>query len=114
MHCQQVDEIYLYAAEVAALASSAVQLQLVCLIQLVCWPVHSINCSVLLWFRFLVQVWAQAEAADAWLNKVGSPAEAAAWVQQDPLLRLGHQLCRYLPEDMAGWWQQQLQPAEHT
>ncbi|WIA40363.1 hypothetical protein OEZ86_013727 [Tetradesmus obliquus] len=48
------------------------------------------------------QVWAQAEAADAWLNKVGSPAEAAAWLQQDPLLRLGRQLCRHLPEDLAG------------
>jgi hypothetical protein len=55
----------------------------------------------------MLQVWVQAEAGDAWLNKVGSPAEAAAWVQQDPVLRLGHQLCRHLPEDMTGGWQQQ-------
>jgi hypothetical protein len=53
----------------------------------------------------VLQVWARAEAGDAWLNKVGSPAEAAAWVQQDPALRLGQQLRRHLPEDMAGWLQ---------
>jgi hypothetical protein len=53
----------------------------------------------------MLQVWAQAEAADAWLNKVGSPAEAAAWVQQDPVLRLGQQLRRHLPDNMAGWLQ---------
>jgi len=48
------------------------------------------------------QVWGRAEASAAWNNKLGDPAAAATWLQQDPLLRLGPALTKHLPQSLSG------------
>lgn len=51
---------------------------------------------------YCMQVWSQQETGDAWLNKLGSPTEAAAWILQDPQLRLGAPLYKHLPQQVSG------------
>jgi hypothetical protein len=51
---------------------------------------------------FSLQAWSQSEAEGAWLKRLGSPEDTAAWIRQDPWLRLGRPLFKHLPEQLSG------------
>lgn len=48
------------------------------------------------------EAWSQSEAEGAWLKRLGSPEDTAAWIRQDPWLRLGRPLFKHLPEQLSG------------